>query len=230
MNSSKNRDCLSHICSSLMTSLYEMILSGIQPWRALLPSSTFKPVWGSIRLLHDSGWRAPLASVSGLGRLCFRAPAERFVCETHERRQGFPFRLDRTRPMPKTRADCSLCLCALQSVQREVEPAACLQSCVPISSSAKLHARWQSWAKTFDLCQPLPAESQSNFDVAGIIPARKPKSEEPNMLWTLFVILLVLWLLGVVSSYTLGGFIHILLVLAVVALVFQLLSGRRPVV
>ena len=41
------------------------------------------------------------------------------------------------------------------------------------------------------------------------------------MLWTLFVILLVLWLLGVVSSYTMGGFIHILLVLAVVALVFQ---------
>ena len=50
------------------------------------------------------------------------------------------------------------------------------------------------------------------------------------MLWTLFVILLVLWLLGVVSSYTLGGFIHILLVLAVIALVFQLFSGRRTVV
>jgi hypothetical protein len=46
------------------------------------------------------------------------------------------------------------------------------------------------------------------------------------MLWTLFVILLVLWLVGVVSSYTLGGFIHILLVLAVVALVFQLMTGR----
>ncbi len=50
------------------------------------------------------------------------------------------------------------------------------------------------------------------------------------MLWTIFVILLVLWLLGVVTSYTLGGFIHILLILAVVALVFQLISGRRPVV
>jgi hypothetical protein len=49
------------------------------------------------------------------------------------------------------------------------------------------------------------------------------------MLWTLFVILLVLWLLGLVSSYTFGGFIHILLVLALVALVFQLISGRRPV-
>ena len=47
------------------------------------------------------------------------------------------------------------------------------------------------------------------------------------MHWTLFVILLVLWLVGVVSSYTLGGFIHLLLVLALVALVFQLLTGRR---
>ncbi|HET9789671.1 MAG TPA: lmo0937 family membrane protein [Candidatus Angelobacter sp.] len=50
------------------------------------------------------------------------------------------------------------------------------------------------------------------------------------MLWTIFVVLLVLWLLGVVSSYTMGGFIHILLVLALVALVFQLISGRRTVV
>ena len=49
------------------------------------------------------------------------------------------------------------------------------------------------------------------------------------MLWTLFVILLVLWLIGVIGSYTFGGFIHILLVLALVALVFQLISGRRAV-
>lgn len=50
------------------------------------------------------------------------------------------------------------------------------------------------------------------------------------MLWTIFVILLVLWLIGVVSSYTLGGFIHILLVVAIIALIFQLISGRRTVV
>ena len=50
------------------------------------------------------------------------------------------------------------------------------------------------------------------------------------MLWTIFVILLVLWLLGLVSSYTLGGFIHILLVLAVVALIINLLSGRSTAV
>ncbi len=50
------------------------------------------------------------------------------------------------------------------------------------------------------------------------------------MLWTIFVILLILWLLGVVSSYTLGGYIHILLVIAVVVLLIRLISGRRPVV
>jgi hypothetical protein len=49
------------------------------------------------------------------------------------------------------------------------------------------------------------------------------------MLWTIFVILLVLWLVGVVSTYTLGGFIHILLVLALVVLLIQLITGRRAV-
>ena len=47
------------------------------------------------------------------------------------------------------------------------------------------------------------------------------------MLWTIVVILLVLWLLGVVSSYTLGGFIHLLLVLALIIVVVNLISGRR---
>jgi hypothetical protein len=50
------------------------------------------------------------------------------------------------------------------------------------------------------------------------------------MLWTIFVILLVLWALGMVSSYTLGGFIHILLVVALAVLLINLLSGRRPTV
>ncbi len=48
------------------------------------------------------------------------------------------------------------------------------------------------------------------------------------MLWTIFVILLVLWLLGLVSSYTLGGFIHVLLVIAIVVLIINLIQGRRP--
>ena len=47
------------------------------------------------------------------------------------------------------------------------------------------------------------------------------------MLWTVLVILVVLWLLGMVSSYTMGGFIHILLVVAVILLIFRLVSGRR---
>ena len=53
--------------------------------------------------------------------------------------------------------------------------------------------------------------------------------KETPMLWTIFVILLVLWLLGMVSSYTIGGFIHILLVIAVVVLLIRLIQGRRPV-
>jgi hypothetical protein len=48
------------------------------------------------------------------------------------------------------------------------------------------------------------------------------------MLWTIAVLLLILWLLGMVSSYTLGGFIHILLVLAVVAVLIRLIEGRSP--
>ena len=49
------------------------------------------------------------------------------------------------------------------------------------------------------------------------------------MLWTIFVILLVLWLLGMVSSYTLGGFIHVLLVIALVVVLIRVIQGRRPV-
>jgi hypothetical protein len=49
------------------------------------------------------------------------------------------------------------------------------------------------------------------------------------MLWTIFVILVVLWLLGLVTSYTLGGFIHILLVIAIVVALIQIISGRRAI-
>jgi hypothetical protein len=49
------------------------------------------------------------------------------------------------------------------------------------------------------------------------------------MLWTLAVILLILWLLGLVTSYTLGGFIHILLVVAIVVVLIRIIQGRRPV-
>lgn len=49
------------------------------------------------------------------------------------------------------------------------------------------------------------------------------------MLWTVFVILVVLWLLGMVSSYTLGGYIHLLLILAIAVVLIRVIQGRRPV-
>lgn len=48
------------------------------------------------------------------------------------------------------------------------------------------------------------------------------------MLWTIFVILVILWLLGLVSGHTIGGFIHILLVIAIVVVLIRIISGRRP--
>jgi len=50
------------------------------------------------------------------------------------------------------------------------------------------------------------------------------------MIWTIFVVLLALWLLGLVTSYTMGGFIHLLLVVAVVMVVIRLIQGRRGIV
>ena len=47
------------------------------------------------------------------------------------------------------------------------------------------------------------------------------------MLWTIAIVLLVLWLLGLMTSYTLGGFIHLLLVIAIVAVLFRVIQGRR---
>jgi hypothetical protein len=49
-----------------------------------------------------------------------------------------------------------------------------------------------------------------------------------TMLWTIVLILLVLWLLGLVSSYTLGGFIHLLLVVAIIIVIVNLVRGRKP--
>jgi hypothetical protein len=49
------------------------------------------------------------------------------------------------------------------------------------------------------------------------------------VLWTVFIILLILWLLGLVSGYTLGGFIHLLLLIALVVIIVRVIQGRRPV-
>jgi uncharacterized protein (DUF58 family) len=55
------------------------------------------------------------------------------------------------------------------------------------------------------------------------------QKENTDMLWTIFVILLVLWALGLVTAYTMGGLIHVLLVIALVVLAIQLIQGRRVV-
>jgi hypothetical protein len=49
------------------------------------------------------------------------------------------------------------------------------------------------------------------------------------MLWTIFVVLLVLWALGMVSSYTLGGFIHVLLIVAIAVVLIRVIQGQRPI-
>jgi hypothetical protein len=49
------------------------------------------------------------------------------------------------------------------------------------------------------------------------------------MLWTIFVVLLLLWLLGLVTSYTMGGFIHVLLILAIGTVLIRVIQGRKPV-
>ena len=48
------------------------------------------------------------------------------------------------------------------------------------------------------------------------------------MLWTIFIILIVLWLLGLISGYTIGGFIHLLLVVAIVVVLIRIIQGRKP--
>jgi len=50
------------------------------------------------------------------------------------------------------------------------------------------------------------------------------------MLYTIAVVLIILWLLGMVTSYTIGGFIHVLLIVAVIMILVNLISGRRPIV
>jgi hypothetical protein len=78
------------------------------------------------------------------------------------------------------------------------------------------------------LSYPAPYNRKAAQPSISLRPAATPKSlRRTEMLWTITIILFILWVLGLVSSYTLGGWIHILLVLAVIVLIFNLLSGRR---
>jgi Family of unknown function (DUF5670) len=77
---------------------------------------------------------------------------------------------------------------------------------------------------------PLPARSlqSSSHGYRQQTPARVGGVRRGGkMLWTICVILIVLWLLGMVSSYTMGGFIHVLLVIAIVVILINVISGRR---
>ena len=88
------------------------------------------------------------------------------------------------------------------------------------------------YAVTAGRCRPLSiaagAESGPGTEPA-LCTAGQDPTRRTHMLWTLFVVLLILWALGMVSSYTLGGFIHILLVIAVVVVLIRIIQGRRPV-
>lgn len=53
--------------------------------------------------------------------------------------------------------------------------------------------------------------------------------KERTMLWTIFVILMIMWLLGMVSSYTLGGYIHLLLIIAIAVVLIRVIQGRTPI-
>jgi len=59
--------------------------------------------------------------------------------------------------------------------------------------------------------------------------APEASPERKRMLWTIFVILLILWLLGMVSGYTISGFIHILLIVAIVVVLIRVIQGRNPI-
>jgi uncharacterized protein DUF5670 len=68
-----------------------------------------------------------------------------------------------------------------------------------------------------------------NAGANGAITHRRGRRRSENaMLWTIFVLLLILWMLGMVSSYTLGGFIHLLLLLAIAVVLINIIQGRRP--
>ena len=78
------------------------------------------------------------------------------------------------------------------------------------------------------LSQPVPDPYHSGSR-PGARSFRVPLHRGPLMLLTIAIILLILWLLGMVSSYTFGGFLHILLILAIIVFLVRVITGRRPV-
>lgn len=99
-------------------------------------------------------------------------------------------------------------------------------------SRQKRRAKPEAPVDTVPLAWPAhalqPVGLQPGSGLVRTVPAAT-KREEVDMLWTIFVILVVAWLLGMVSSYTFGGFLHLLLVLAVAVVLINIIQGRRPV-
>jgi uncharacterized protein DUF5670 len=77
------------------------------------------------------------------------------------------------------------------------------------------------------MCQQVTGLEPPREDTFFSARPRRITEQEAAMLWTIAVILGILWLLGLVSSYTMGGFIHLLLVLAIIVVLIKVVQGRR---
>jgi hypothetical protein len=85
------------------------------------------------------------------------------------------------------------------------------------------------WHFILSLTKRFGGKSPSDEIISTIYQELQQQSiKEPLMLYTIAVILIILWLLGLVTSYTLGGFVHILLVIAIVMILLRVISGRPP--
>jgi hypothetical protein len=82
--------------------------------------------------------------------------------------------------------------------------------------------RWSS-------ANPTACSHENALYVGWRTEAALQRADDAGMLYTIAVVLIVLWLLGLVSSYTIGGFIHVLLVIAIVVILLRVISGRKPI-
>ena len=98
----------------------------------------------------------------------------------------------------------------------------------PQAASKTGGSKWLFPATSSEIPSAHQAVSTANCDNRRGPSAMGPQ-KEVTMLWTIFVILMIMWLLGMVTSYTLGGFIHILLLLAIVTVLIRVIQGRTPV-
>lgn len=86
---------------------------------------------------------------------------------------------------------------------------------------ASLRPRCASFAREDEKTKKNPPQGQATR------PTRVANKKEPVMLYTLAVVLVILWLLGMVTSYTMSGFIHVLLVVALIMVLMRVITGRR---